>query len=167
MPESMTEVCGMRGKEFEREMNDCTVVALAKVVGIEYKSSYEILKAAGRKNRQGFPIRQLMGYLSDSNLYSDEGKRYGFQEVTAKPSYLRTLKQTARQFPGRYVVTVKAGYAEGHAFAMIDGIITDSIVNHLPITGMWKLWRKEKANEAGRRFNSSRTVGVSSLSRSR
>jgi len=136
MPESWTEVVDMRGQMFARERNDCTVIALAKVTGIDYQSAHDLLRDAGRKDGQGIPIGILISYLRKECLYD-------FIAVNPKPAYLRTLRETAHKFEGRYLVSVKAGYMEGHAFAMLDGRISDTIVNHLPILGLWKLKEKE------------------------
>jgi len=43
----------MRGKSFEGECNDCSVVALSVACDISYKIAHEALKKAGRKNRKG------------------------------------------------------------------------------------------------------------------
>jgi hypothetical protein len=143
MSEAMSEVIEMRGQQFRYERNDCTVTAFAKVTGLDYAKANQILTLCGRRYGKGHHIEKIVSFLKTNTefmlMLGIDSSLYQFTSVPSKPLSVGYLRLAPKVYPGRYLVTIRE-----HAFAMIDGVITDNCSNHMTITGMWKLETKEK-----------------------
>jgi hypothetical protein len=114
-------------ERFQGEENDCTVRALANVLGMPYKLSHGILAKAGRKPRHGMvvsdwqPVYERLGL----KLLSVHGNTKGARFVSHKYNIERqagiTLeKMLPRLQHGRYVLKVR-----GHVLAVVEGKVLD------------------------------------------
>lgn len=98
-----------------RQTNDCTVRALATVMGSSYDEAYEELKRAGRKCRSGFRLSDWLGAQAWATKIAFPAVKG--QKRMNPSSFVKT-------FPaGRYIVKVSH-----HVFACIDGIVHDETV---------------------------------------
>lgn len=109
--DTYTNTKSLRAEGFN-ERRDCTVIALAAVTGLPYPRCHAALKAAGRKDRRGVPFRQVV-----QKVARDVG--YSFSQVCRSGSLRRFVRQNPQ---GAFYVTIR-----GHAFAVLDGVIHDSV----------------------------------------
>ncbi len=108
------------------ERNDCTVHALAALLGIPYIEAYVKMLELGRKPKRGFhwyKVAKHFGLVETPWLH-----RRRVHSVVQDPS----VKQ------GRYVVQVPR-----HVFAIVDGVIHDT-GNPRPARIVKKVWRMPK-----------------------
>lgn len=120
------------GADYEYEHNDCSVRALSNCTGMSYKSSHDIHKSSGRKNRKGTDWTALhCAYgTAQMELKSICGKSYLStlaHRTTGVPiSAGTTVKTFLKNNPkGKYILIIKS-----HALTVIDGgIIDGSLVN--------------------------------------
>ena len=99
------------------EANDCTVLALSNAKGIPYEEAHAILKAHGRKDRNGPMIADWSRAVRSAGLQMEPA----FSSIT--------LGRFLREHPGgRWVLHVS-----GHAFAVVDGKVVDHLgYDHKP-----------------------------------
>ena len=93
---------------------NCTVVALAAAANIPYMDAYKIAEAAGRKRNRGFNSSKLIKFFN---------KKQGatlFRKVKRSPI-------TAQKFCKNYAEGSYYVRKRGHAYAVIDGIVIDTI----------------------------------------
>lgn len=114
------------------ERRDCTVRALTNVSGASYSEVHAIFAAHGRKNRRGIVLRKvLQSVASDLGLTAQIVRRSG------------SVERLLRDFPaGRLVINTR-----GHAFAVIDGVVHDSIVTS-PLCHVQRAWLVTRAGGA-------------------
>ena len=111
------------------EAKDCSVRALAVILGDSYRDAHEILRIGGRKNRQGF---YLDWFLSQKSTIAG----LKITEVAFNPAHKMTPSIFAHTYKkGKYIVTIHR-----HAFAVIDGIIFDAgrVKPHTRVFGAWR-----------------------------
>jgi hypothetical protein len=104
---------GRTSSKRPRQINDCTVRALALTCSLPYDDAYDILKVAGRKSSRGF---QFSSWLN-AQVWAE---RISFPAVKGK----RRMNPASfvQQFPkGRYICQVAK-----HVFAVVDGLVIDS-----------------------------------------
>lgn len=108
-----------------RTRADCTVRALATAAGIPYADAEAIALAAGRGLGRRFKSETLIAHA--------KRRGYIFRKVKGKP---RTVARFAKEHPAGRFYTHKSG----HAFAMIDGVRSDSFPGRTGcrITGAWE-----------------------------
>lgn len=133
----VTNDAGRSKSKRPKQQNDCTVRAFALVMGIPYDTSYDLLRAAGRKASRAFDIekycrshtydqptegRRWYFHLEKMGLY--KGQRYG--RATTKGATRYRLMDFLKDNPtGQFMV----GTA-GHIFAVLDGVVHDDLPWH-------------------------------------
>ena len=106
----MVECDGGLAKSSINDDNNCVVRAIAIAYGLSYKKAYDIAAAAGRKHAKG---------AYTENVLQKSGLKY-----TKFVRHL-TINQFLKSNPqGRFIATRR-----GHAFAIINGTIYDSVTN--------------------------------------
>ncbi len=128
------------------ETNDCTVIALAHVLGCPYAEAHKICADSGRKSESGMCNYQIQGALNkliksgrivSADLKSFTSRRDTFERtipVRSRYGYIfhrrpRRTGTTVGQFihslpnTGRFYLT-----STKHAFAVVDGKLLDN--NH-------------------------------------
>ena len=138
MAENREEVYRMRGSRFGHEKDDCSVIALAKLTGMDYAWAHDCLKILGRKDREGSFHTDLLNLIQKTGCYD-------IIEVKPKPTSVWTLKCHSYRYPGRYLVRTRISSTMGHVFVMVEGKITDDNQSNTQIIGMWEV--KEKKEE--------------------
>ena len=117
---------------FKPEKSNCTVVALAAVLGVSYAEAFDMAEEAGRRPRTGFKSEVLIRYF---NKKKSERLGSKFQYAIRKNI---TIQKFCKRFPaGRFYVRKK-----GHAFAIVDGVIynrSDDLRPRTRIIDAWKL----------------------------
>lgn len=117
------DVSTLRGQEHAAEKNDCTVRALAILAQMPYGAAHRTLELLGRRDCKGLTLAQLDTWFADKRVANYLVKR------VFKPVYKRecmTLSNVTWRFPrGRYYVIMT-----GHAVAMIDGVLQDSVAQY-------------------------------------
>tara|TARA_R100000750_G_C2304204_1_gene79966 strand:- start:158 stop:538 length:381 start_codon:yes stop_codon:yes gene_type:complete len=113
-----------RPEGFENENRDCTVRGLAIAANIPYEKVHAVFKKFGRKNRCGIFTKPIINKVfKELGINAKQVKRSG------------SLEKFLRLFPkGNYYV-----FKSGHAFAVIDGNISDSTKLGSHIQGAWKI----------------------------
>lgn len=112
------EIFGSARNEF-RENNDCTVVALAASVGMEYQEAHEHIRVKCQRSPNAGVSWRFMANLDMFNFAGNEMHRMEFK-CRGKEHNI-TLNQFCKRYPkGRFYVLVK-----GHALAVVDGVIHD------------------------------------------
>lgn len=117
-----------RGVErIDGEENDCTVRALANVLGAPYPLAHKILTAAGRKPRDGMrwsewsKVYSRLGLKLMSVHGTTKNARFIAKATNVTVSNGVTLEKILTELQsGRYVVHIR-----GHVLAVIDGKIHD------------------------------------------
>jgi hypothetical protein len=110
------------------ETNDCTVVTMAEVLGVEYHVAHKIMRERfKRKNRHG-AFMQRTDFVQAMGEYK-----------VAKGPYSKSNKISLAQFckkhpVGRFYVLVR-----GHALAVIDGVVYDH--SEKPRRMVYNAWR--------------------------
>jgi hypothetical protein len=115
-------------KRFEDETNDCTVRALANVLGMPYRLAHKIMAAAGRKPKQGMmfdqwhPVCERLGLRLVSIHGTTNGAKYIKHKIkTARVEPGITLANLLpRLQQGRYMLKYR-----GHVLAVVDGKVLD------------------------------------------
>lgn len=113
---------------FSWEKDDCAVLALSVACGMPYPSAHALLKAHGRKDRDGTYGKTVSAAL-------------GLPYISARPLGSR-LRPTYAQWleahrEGTYVV-----FVTGHFFAVVDGVQHDSHQSlYRPRTRVYGYWR--------------------------
>jgi hypothetical protein len=114
-------------ERFEGEANDCTVRALANVLGAPYPLAHKLLTAAGRKPKRGMlwsqwsKVYNRLGIKMVSVHGSTKSARFIARSSGVKLSQGITIEKMLPLISkGRYIVQVT-----GHVFAVIDGKILD------------------------------------------
>jgi hypothetical protein len=118
-------------ERFEHEQKDCTVRALANVLGAPYPLIHKVMKRAGRIDGRGVLMSQW------HQVYTRLGLKLLGSYGTTKGARLAALKYNAPVNPGitlgkilpqlkqgRYVVKI-----DRHVLAVIDGKILDNGYN--------------------------------------
>jgi hypothetical protein len=114
-------------ERFEGEANDCTVRALANVLGAPYPLAHRLLSAAGRKPKRGMlwsqwsKVYSRLGIKMVSVHGSTKSARFIARASGVRLSQGITIEKMLPLISkGRYIVQVT-----GHVFAVIDGKILD------------------------------------------
>jgi hypothetical protein len=95
-----------------RDICNCTVRALAIAANINYSLADSISSSAGRKRGRGF---NSITTIEHARKHGVSSRKLRFKNMT--------VQKFLRRYPsGRYYVAVT-----GHAFAVIDGVIYDSV----------------------------------------
>lgn len=145
------------------ETNDCTVVALAHVLGVPYAEAHKIMADAGRRFRRGmknYEIKDvLIGLKQTGRIHDFIEKNFpkGMPELTGQllqtyrfygryPQGTRrtgtTVAQALRGLPktGRFYLT-----CSHHAFAVVDGKLLDNLQKSKMRALMSTCWEIELA----------------------
>lgn len=117
-----------RGVErYEHEENDCTVRALANASGMPYRLAHKILKAAGRKERNGMltdqyhPVYERLGFTLESIHGTTNGAKYLSHKTGRTPQAGITLENLLPRIgKGRFIIKIR-----GHVLAVVDGKVLD------------------------------------------
>lgn len=105
------------------EHNDCTVRALANATGLSYHDAYTLAADAGRKPGRGIHSKVL---IARAKLRGLRFRKLRFGQ--------RTVARFIREYPrGRFYVHVYA-----HAFAIVNGDVSDRTGDMRRITGAWE-----------------------------
>lgn len=107
----------------KRTRADCTVRALAHVVGIDYAKAESIATEAGRRAGRGFQSAKLIAKAAD----------HGFKFRKLRMG-TRTLGKFLREHPQGAFYVRKAG----HAFAVIDGVVSDGTSLGVIVKSAWQ-----------------------------
>lgn len=124
---------GATKDRFSDEHNDCSVVALANVMGIPYTESHERLRMKGRRRRHGTrfsiaveALRQLKseGKVTEIVERGDIVARYQSNMQFYSRLHFPTVAEYLRRLPktGRFYLACTT-----HAFAYVDGVLYDNI----------------------------------------
>jgi len=98
-----------------KDSANCTVRTLANVTDMEFELADEIATKAGRKRNQGFFPKKII-----ATAKKDFGLK--FQKLKFKRY---TVSKFIKKYPiGRFWVSRR-----GHSFAIIDGVVYDTIKN--------------------------------------
>ena len=116
------------------DKNNCAVIALSVVADIEYDLANKILKAAGRKKTGVTPTFWKIGKILPFKLKS----HVKFVNNWHKRKTLWTFIKNHPK--GRYFVEV-GGYTNGHALAVIHGVVVDSNYTspYAKVRGAWSI----------------------------
>lgn len=106
------------------EKRDCTVKALAAVAQIEYDQAHSIAKQAGRKDGRKFSSAELINHA--------EANGFAFTKLPLRKATLGTFLKTNQE--GRFYVR-----KNGHAFAVIDGEVSDKTSLRVIVKTAWQL----------------------------
>lgn len=100
-----------------KQVNDCTVRALAHVSGRPYDECYDTLAAAGRKSGRGFGFRN---WATEAEFH---GLRFAWRSFPAVKGSPRVNPVTfaLRHPKGRFVLRLSK-----HVMACVDGVLLDS-----------------------------------------
>ena len=99
---------------YEKEENDCSVVATALALEIHYEEALTKLSAAGRSRNNGFYIVDFLEHCTF--------KGYSHETIIFKKGKRPTEQEFAKKHKkGNWIV-----YTEGHVVAVIDGVIFDN-----------------------------------------
>ena len=108
-----------------KQKNDCTVRAVATVLGLSYDEVYDQMAHAGRQCNRRF---HLLDWLESRN-HDEPGhfvcktRRISFPAIKGKERM--NLAEFCKQYPhGRYICRVAK-----HVFAVIDGVVYDTFEN--------------------------------------
>jgi len=127
------------------ETNDCTVIALAHVLGCPYADAHEICSESGRKPRHGlcnyqisamlralvkmnritsFETKNFEHWVDSLNQTVEVRSRYGYVFHRRPRRRGTTVGQFVRTLPvkGSFYLT-----STGHAFAYVDGKLLDNM----------------------------------------
>jgi hypothetical protein len=110
-----------------KDNNACTIIALSVAAGIPYEEAFQIGKQAGRKTGCGFYTKKLMAQARKNGI---EFKKMKYQSITLQ-------KFLGLGLVGRFVVK-----RNGHAFAIIGGIIHDGVFNP-PMARLTEIYKIE------------------------
>jgi len=93
--------------------NNCTIRAFAIAYCMPYKDAYYMGELAGRPHGKGYWMHKIM----------DKAKEFGYDSI--EMDYNGTLSGFLKNYgKGRYICVRR-----GHAFAIIDGKIHDTLIN--------------------------------------
>jgi hypothetical protein len=110
-----------------KDNNNCTIRALSIASGIPYDEAFEIGRSAGRKTGHGFYTHKLMAHARKNGI--------AFRKMNYKSITLQ--KFLSMGLVGRFIVKRR-----GHAFAIIGGVIHDTIVNP-PLSRLTEIYKVE------------------------
>jgi len=112
-----------RNERYKNEANDCTVIAYSIAANIPYANAHAELFLAGRKFRRGFQF-PLFAATKDWKRFPRPG-----MEVDKYVQYIA--------YSGRWIIQVR-----GHVFAVVDGVIHDTIrLNKLVNRHVKRAWK--------------------------
>lgn len=124
----------LRGKEFVHETNDCTVYTFKQAFRLTYKQAHDLLKIAGRKDRKGFDIFELLRRMSDGVVIN--GRTVTKEVKTHNTGY--RIEQFLKDYPqGTWVVQVRE-----HVFCVKDAVVYDlwdSLEKNYSISSAFKI----------------------------
>lgn len=114
----------------DRENNDCTIIAFAKVFNVDYKIVSDHLLKFGKKRNRGMTYTQIVAFLETLT-------KFKAIPVKGRLPKLQCKKFIQQNPTGTYFVTYNT-----HALAIIDGILYD----HSDTTRRFieNAWRIEK-----------------------
>lgn len=114
----------------KRTRADCTVKALALCAGIAYELAESIAADAGRKPGRGFKSVKLIAAAKKHGL--------SFRKIRMGS---RTVRKFLREHPeGRFYCR-----KVGHAFAVIDGAVSDTTRPGAIVLDAWQVVQAEAA----------------------
>lgn len=96
------------------EKNDCTVIALSYAFNIDYLVAHKLCKDAGRIDKHGFHLRDVLNVSKNKKSRTFLGRRVGYH---GRP------KMTVGRFKDNHKAGIYILRVGGHIFAMIDGVI--------------------------------------------
>lgn len=113
-----------RPEAYAYEVRDCSVRALTISTGLPYEQVYRVFKEHGRKPKQGVDLHKIMkSVCKDLKVTARQVKRSG------------SLRGFVNKFPiGVYVCTKR-----GHAFAVVNGVVSDDTKPDCHIKRAWKI----------------------------
>ena len=106
------------------ESNDCTVRACANALDMHYDNAHELMRLGGRMFRSGMSFMMYMD--KKTTLGGCRVNEMDFQSWRRGPK-MTLLKFCKKYTEGRYIVI-----RNGHALAVIDGVIHDNNGNNTP-----------------------------------
>lgn len=112
-----------------KQVNDCTVRAVATALRIEYDAAYDMLAKAGRKCGQGFRLPKWLETQSWA-------KKISFPAVRGERR-MNPVRFSQEFGKGIYICKVAR-----HVYAVIDGVVHDTIENN-PHRCIYTAWRVE------------------------
>lgn len=121
-------------KRAQNETNDCTVLAVASAIGLDYLTAHTLAAQAGRVARKGFFSSRILkeaqrtGWIAgytQTKMYDgarlQKNHTYGaYRGSSPYPTLAQVMPLLAK---GRYVLETG-----NHAFAVVDGVIYDNNV---------------------------------------
>ncbi|MHB1696541.1 MAG: hypothetical protein ACYCSQ_00315 [bacterium] len=120
---------GRSSSKRPRQINDCTVRAVAMAFSISYDEAYDRLKSFGRKCGRGFHIDDYMSVAG--------AKKISFPAV--KGEYRMNTWKFCREYDkGTYICRVAK-----HVFTVIDGVVCDMVPPFLDRC-IYKAWEISK-----------------------
>ena len=119
------------------EHNDCAVRAVANSANIPYAQAHAMMKLSGRKDRKATYQFVSQKVLKELGAVRIPEIGYAYESKTPGTTYRVKLKNFCKRYPlGRYWICYN-----GHALAVVDGVVHDSFKS-LPgrlITEAWKV----------------------------
>lgn len=115
---------GGRSKSIKRskQTNDCTVIALALALSMDYDIAYDFLKKMGRKSGQGFHLNLLLDGIIETGGSINEYifKKHSFPALKGQPRM--NVERFLNAYPkGIYIIRVAK-----HMACVKDGVLTDT-----------------------------------------
>lgn len=105
---------GANASGYNKEENDCAVVAFSLVLDIPYPDAYKKLEAAGRESNNGFFIVEFMEHCMFKG-YTVETIKYDKDDRPTQQVF------TESHPTGSWIV-----YTKGHIVAVVDGVLYDN-----------------------------------------
>lgn len=120
----MTHVDPSAGDGALRQRADCTIKALAAAAAIPYEQAHAIAEEAGRRRGRVFKSSVLIEAAKDAG--------FNFRKIRGTGM---TINRFTKKYPqGRFYARKK-----GHAFAIVDGVVSDKTTLGSRIVDVWQL----------------------------
>lgn len=107
-----------RGEAMPTEKNDCTVRALANVLGMPYMEAHTLLAKMGRPNGEGYAIGLHLRKIAADGIEVRGHKLRFFHYKGEKPKVIDVIGKVKGY--GRWIIQV-----DKHVFAVINGVVYD------------------------------------------
>jgi len=115
-------------KRAMNEARDCSVIAIAEALKVDYEVAHAALKARGRKDRQGAYTYQILRAAEDLG-FKTMHKGFGsmiaptLKKAGRKPRKNMTVNMV-KEF-GLYQTGSYLAFVRGHVLAIVDGQVKD------------------------------------------
>ena len=126
--ENLASYDEIRSEGLKHESNDCSVIALTKVCGVEYAVAHKILADLGRRERKGVRTRDILTAANNLGFLCKEVLAHEF--IDRYPVAHQVLRSVTTHHPKRFNKIWADGasyllFSRHHVCAVINGVNHD------------------------------------------